>query len=83
QCPPSGKNKVSGRLSLKVRPWTLAICKGDRPLESGDALGGSPFLAAGERFSLNLMPIQWVANGSLTQAVNTQALCSTPVTHNF
>ncbi|ELS0750631.1 MSHA biogenesis protein MshQ [Vibrio vulnificus] len=83
QCPPSGKNKVSGRLSLKVRPWTLAICKGDRPLESGDALGGSPFLAAGERFSLNLMPIQWVANGSITQAVNTQALCSTPVTHNF
>ncbi|OQK35375.1 hypothetical protein XM72_c20740 [Vibrio vulnificus] len=83
QCPPSGKNKVSGRLSLKVRPWTLAICEGDRPLESGDALGGSPFLAAGERFSLNLMPIQWVANGSITQAVNTQALCSTPVTHNF
>lgn len=29
------------------------------------------------------MPIQWVANGSITQAVNTQALCSTPVTHNF
>ncbi|EWS66874.1 DUF6701 domain-containing protein, partial [Vibrio vulnificus] len=83
QCPPSGKNKVSGRLSLKVRPWTLAICEGDRALESGDALGGSPFLPAGERFSLNLMPIQWVANGSLTQAVNTQALCSTPVTHNF
>ncbi|MCU8463887.1 DUF6701 domain-containing protein [Vibrio vulnificus] len=83
QCPPSGKNKVSGRLSLKVRPWTLAICEGDRPLESGNALGGSPFLAAGERFSLNLMPIQWVANGSITQAVNTQALCSTPVTHNF
>ncbi|ENR2166319.1 MSHA biogenesis protein MshQ [Vibrio vulnificus] len=83
QCPPSGKNKVSGRLSLKVRPWTLAICEGDRPLESGDALGGSPFLAAGERFSLNLVPIQWVANGSITQAVNTQALCSTPVTHNF
>ncbi|WP_341851943.1 DUF6701 domain-containing protein [Vibrio vulnificus] len=83
QCPPSGKNKVSGRLSLKVRPWTLAICEGDRPLESGDALGGSPFLAAGEDFSLNLMPIQWVANGSITQAVNTQALCSTPVTHNF
>ncbi|MGL0990433.1 DUF6701 domain-containing protein, partial [Vibrio vulnificus] len=81
QCPPSGKNKVSGRLSLKVRPWTLAICESDRPLESGDALGGSPFLPAGERFSLNLMPIQWVANGSLTQAVNTQALCSTPVTH--
>ncbi|ELM0337927.1 hypothetical protein XM75_c20817 [Vibrio vulnificus] len=83
QCPPSGKNKVSARLSLKVRPWTLAICEGDRPLVSGDALGGSPFLAAGERFSLNLMPIQWVANGSITQAVNTQALCSTPVTHNF
>ncbi|EPM4322411.1 DUF6701 domain-containing protein [Vibrio vulnificus] len=83
QCPPSGKNKVSGRLSLKVRPWTLAICEGDRALESGDALGGSPFLPAGERFSLNLMPIQWVANGSITQAVNTQALCSTPVTHNF
>ncbi|EOB3571890.1 DUF6701 domain-containing protein [Vibrio vulnificus] len=83
QCPPSGKNKVSGRLSLKVRPWTLAICEGDRPLESGDAFGGSPFLAAGEDFSLNLMPIQWVANGSITQAVNTQALCSTPVTHNF
>ncbi|HAS6296667.1 TPA: MSHA biogenesis protein MshQ [Vibrio vulnificus] len=83
QCPPSGKNKVSGRLSLKVRPWTLAICEGDRALESGDALGGSPFLPAGERFSLNLIPIQWVANGSLTQAVNTQALCSTPVTHNF
>ncbi|ASJ40886.1 DUF6701 domain-containing protein [Vibrio vulnificus] len=83
QCPPSGKNKVSARLSLKVRPWTLAICEGDRPLVSGDALGGSPFLTAGERFSLNLMPIQWVANGSITQAVNTQALCSTPVTHNF
>ncbi|HAS6346922.1 TPA: MSHA biogenesis protein MshQ [Vibrio vulnificus] len=83
ECPSSGKKMVSGNLSIKVRPWTLAICPAAHALESGTSQGGNRFMPSGETFSLNVKPIHWLENGSVTQAINTEALCSTGITRNF
>lgn len=51
--------KYSGSQTVLARPWTFAICEGNTALKDGTADGGDAFVAAGERFDLNVRPIRW------------------------
>lgn len=85
-CP--GVGRLKGSFELKARPWTFALCRSDMsPLPSGDISNPSSagFAAAGERFSINALPIRWRSGGSTSGSIATKdAYCnSSLITQNF
>ncbi|MGR5238260.1 DUF6701 domain-containing protein [Vibrio alfacsensis] len=84
ECPENGVARVSGKVDIRARPWTVAICENSISLANGDALQGSGFIAAGEEFSLKVKPIVWQSGGALDGPINTESYCNNArVTSNF
>ncbi|MDF2153474.1 polymer-forming cytoskeletal protein [Vibrio sp. CAU 1672] len=83
-CPDSGVAQVFGYFGVRSRPWTLAICEHETPLNNGSSESGGGFIAAGELFSVAVKPIVWQSEGNITGPVDIQAShCQAKVTRNF
>ncbi|MEH0688598.1 hypothetical protein H4F17_05945 [Vibrio cholerae] len=79
-CPIDGGGELTGAFLVNARPWTFAICGA---LKSGTASGGDSFVAAGERFELDVRPIRWQGTNE-TGEIETSSYCSdAAVTSNF
>lgn len=82
--------RLQGIVNVDVRPWTFAICdeNGGSNLPHGNSDGGDKFIAAGDKFSLQVKPIVWQAGGSLTGDIDVGHYddidyCNADVTQNF
>lgn len=76
---------LQGIVNVDVRPWTFAICdeNGGSNLPSGNSDGGDKFIAAGDKFSLQVKPIVWQDGGSLNGDIDVSGYCNATVTQNF
>ena len=74
---------LQGIVNVDVRPWTFAICSPTNQDMSGDSDGGTGFIAAGEKFNLEVKPIVWQNGGSLTTDIDVSNYCNANVTQNF
>lgn len=74
---------LQGLINVDVRPWTFAVCSPTNQDMSGDSDGGIGFIAAGEKFNLEVKPIVWQSGGSLTGDIDVSHYCNANVTKNF
>lgn len=74
---------LQGIVNVDVRPWTFAICNPTNQDMSGDSDGGTGFIAAGEKFNLEVKPIVWQNGGSLSADIDVSNYCNANVTQNF
>lgn len=85
-CPIEDKKKIAGDFSFKARPWTFAICNSQtKPLPQGNIINkdSARFVAAGEKFATNVLPIRWMANQSSPIETANNYCDSRLVTQNF
>ncbi|EGU41014.1 DUF6701 domain-containing protein [Vibrio scophthalmi] len=87
-CPTGQTQAITGELKFKARPWTFALCRADMaPLPNGDISNPSSagFVAAGDNFAINALPIRWQSGGALSGSIATNdAYCnSSLITKNF
>ncbi|MCF7353834.1 DUF6701 domain-containing protein [Vibrio sp. CK2-1] len=82
---PESITSLQGIVNVDVRPWTFAICdeNGGSDLPNGNSDGGDKFIAAGDKFSLQVKPIVWQDGGSLTGDIDVSGYCNATVTQNF
>ncbi len=74
----------TGSQQIQSRPWTFALCSAeDDTTIAGTASGGNGYLASGELFDIQVVPIAWDGSGSITGAIDTTNLCGETVTENF
>lgn len=59
-CPIDGNGKLSGAFEIHARPWTFAICDENGSVMDGTASGGPAYNAAGDVFSLKVIPIVYM-----------------------
>ncbi|MEL7290746.1 MAG: DUF6701 domain-containing protein [Pseudomonadota bacterium] len=91
-CPlDGGFSELTGQFIVRSRPWTFAICdsslSGEAALQNGTSDGGNGFVAAGESFSVDVLPIRWSGSPGQENAnvpIETSSFCNTNLmTQNF
>lgn len=82
-CPIDGGGVLKGSFTVKSRPWTFAICSSSGARMDGDSESGSRFIASGDIFSLNVIPIMWQSGGSESHNVEVSSYCDADITTNF
>ncbi|ANQ22716.1 hypothetical protein BA893_14035 [Vibrio natriegens] len=61
-CPIEGNTKLKGNFMVYSRPWAFALCNyngTDIYSATGTSSGGNGFIAAGEEFDLQVLPIKY------------------------
>ncbi|ROV61867.1 hypothetical protein EGH82_03465 [Vibrio ponticus] len=78
---------VVGELKFKARPWTFALCQSldQELLPNGNIsdVNSARFVAAGEPFSVNVLPIRWLESSSAPITTQPDYCNSNNVTSNF
>ncbi|EAR54531.1 MSHA biogenesis protein MshQ [Photobacterium sp. SKA34] len=84
--------QLEGSVEVYARPWTFAVCPknqdGEYVKADGTSSSGEGFLAAGEKFNIDIKPIVWRSSGSETADINSRYsnsinLCESTITPNF
>ncbi|WP_052772056.1 DUF6701 domain-containing protein [Vibrio mexicanus] len=74
----------TGSQEIQSRPWTFALCSSeDDTTIAGTATGGNGYLASGEQFDVQVVPIVWDGSGAISGPIDTTNLCGETVTQNF
>lgn len=87
-CPIEGKATLKGSFEVYSRPWTLAICSTentDLDRATGTSFDGPGFLAAGQKFDAQVIPIKYQEK-ELTagEILSSRELCKEEyITSNF
>ncbi|MDB1122877.1 DUF6701 domain-containing protein [Vibrio algarum] len=79
-CPIDGTGTLSGAFEIHARPWTFAICDENGSAMDGTSSSGSAYTAAGELFSLKVIPIVYVESAG---TADLESKCSADITTNF
>ncbi|MDG3084787.1 hypothetical protein P7F88_01240 [Vibrio hannami] len=58
-------DSLQGVVNVNARPWTFAICEPNSHSMNGTASSGGGFVAAGENFTLNVLPIRYQGEARL------------------
>ncbi|WP_240911913.1 DUF6701 domain-containing protein [Vibrio sp. HDW18] len=87
-CPIDGKASLKGSFSVYSRPWTFTICSTentDLDRATGTSSEGPGFLAAGQAFDAQVIPIKYQEDGLTTgEILSTGKLCKeAKFTSNF
>ncbi|WP_390232792.1 DUF6701 domain-containing protein [Vibrio sp. F74] len=69
-CPIDGNGKLSGAFEIHARPWTFAICDENGSVMGGTSSGGAAYNAAGDVFSLKVMPIVYMDKAGAEEKCN-------------
>ncbi|PSV84620.1 DUF6701 domain-containing protein [Photobacterium leiognathi] len=84
--------QLEGSVEVHARPWTFAVCPknkdGDYVKADGTSSSGEGFVAAGDKFDVDVRPIVWRSAGSETADINSLYsnsidLCESVITPNF
>ncbi|WP_305816047.1 DUF6701 domain-containing protein [Photobacterium leiognathi] len=84
--------QLEGSVEVHARPWTFAVCPknkdGDYVKADGTSSSGEGFVAAGDKFDVDVKPIVWRSAGSETADINSLYsnsidLCESVITPNF
>ncbi|WP_318436710.1 DUF6701 domain-containing protein [Photobacterium leiognathi] len=87
-----GWELLQGSVEVHARPWTFAVCPKNKDGEyvkaDGTSSSGEGFVAAGDKFDVDVKPIVWRSAGSETADINTLYsnsidLCESVITPNF
>lgn len=74
---------LEGIVNINSRPWTFAICEPNGADMTGTSKEGKGFKAAGETFSLKVMPIVYQSGGAISGDIDVSSYCNATVTNNF
>ncbi len=84
--------QLEGSVEVHARPWTFAVCPKNKDGEyvkaDGTSSSGEGFVAAGDKFDVDVKPIVWRSAGSETADINSLYsnsidLCESVITPNF
>ncbi|GAD30925.1 MSHA biogenesis protein MshQ [Photobacterium leiognathi lrivu.4.1] len=84
--------QLEGSVEVHARPWTFAVCPQNKDGEyvkaDGTSSSGEGFVAAGDKFDVDVKPIVWRSAGSETADINSLYsnsidLCESVITPNF
>ncbi|WP_318454546.1 DUF6701 domain-containing protein [Photobacterium leiognathi] len=84
--------QLEGSVEVRARPWTFAVCPKNKDGEyvkaDGTSSSGEGFVAAGDKFDVDVKPIVWRSAGSETADINSLYsnsidLCESVITPNF
>ncbi|MCG3862831.1 MULTISPECIES: DUF6701 domain-containing protein [unclassified Photobacterium] len=87
-----GWEVLKGSVEVHARPWTFAVCPKNKDGEyvkaDGTSSSGEGFVAAGDKFDVDVKPIVWRNAGSETADINSLYsssidLCESVITPNF
>ncbi|WP_318407818.1 DUF6701 domain-containing protein [Photobacterium leiognathi] len=78
--------QLEGSVEVYARPWTFAVCPDKQ--SDGTSSSGEGFVAAGDKFDVDVKPIVWRSAGSETADINSLYsnsidLCESVITPNF
>lgn len=85
-CPIEGSGTLKGNFMVYSRPWAFALCStADTNLDTatGTSSGGKAFIAAGEEFDIQVLPIKYQAENT-GEVESSSAWCNAAsITSNF